>query len=90
MGYQLTDGSWKKKASGQRINEVSTDDEDTDQQLHDIEIGTTAVEFLVPKAEVQEHTERELPAPPVIIPSDTTFADASTSAPSVSQDFIEQ
>ena len=49
MGYQFFDGSWKKKISRQRINESFTDDdEETDEQLHNIEISTTTDEFTVP------------------------------------------
>ena len=85
MGYQLVHGLWKKKVSGQRINESSIDnDEETDEKLHSIEIGITAAEFTVPEAEVQEKTEREPPAPPMITSTTTTFAEASTSEPTVS------
>ena len=105
MGYQFFNGSWKKNASRQRINESSTnDDEETDEQLYNIEIGTTAIKCLVLEAKVQEDIEREsrslktllapafstAPAPHVITSLATTFADASTSAPSVFQNFIEQ
>ena len=52
MGYQFSDGSWKKKVSRQIINESSTDDdEETDEQLHNIEIGTTVAKFIVSEAE---------------------------------------
>ena len=85
MGYQFFNGSWKKNASGQRINESSiVDDEETDEHLYNIEIGTTAIECLVLEVEVQEHTEREPPAPPMVTSSVTIFADASTFEPSMS------
>ena len=81
----------EEKCIKTRINESSTDDdEETDEQLYNIEIGTIAIECLVLEAEVQEHTEREPLAPPMVTSSATTFADASTSEPSISLDFIEQ
>ena len=86
MGYHFFDGQWKKKVLAQKVIQSFSDDEDeeTNEQLHDIEFVTDAIEASVLEAKVQVQTEKEPPGPPVITPSTTTIGEASTIEPLVS------
>ena len=90
MGYHLSDGHWKRKVSGQKVVESSSDDEDeeTEEQLPNIEFVAATAEAPVLEGEVQEQNERKTQAPPIVIHV-PTFTETSISEPLVSQEFIE-
>ena len=88
MGYHLSDGHWKRKISGQKVVESSSEDEEeeTEKQQPNIEFVTDA-EAPVQDVEVQRKNETQIPVPSVVTPA-PTLAKAFTSEPLVSQTFI--
>ena len=72
MGYHLSGGHWKRKVSGQKVVESSSEDEEeeTEEQQLNIEF-ITATEASVQEVEVQRENETQTPIPFVVTPTPT-------------------